>query len=456
MLYDNAQLIGAYLDAFSLTGNDRFAAVAKESLAYVLRDMTHPEGGFYSAEDADSIYRDLARDPSDPDAADKEKSEGGFYVWKLEEIRHLLDKETVDIVTFHYSVLEGGNVTHDPMKEFTGKNIIYRARTIPETAARFDRPEVEIKQVLNTARQDLFAARNERPRPHLDDKVLVDWNGLMISALAKASRLFEDPLYLEAAEKAVRFIHDRMYEGGEHPELYRRWRDGDRKVSAMATDYAFLVQALLDTYAAGFDPWMLTWAIEIGDLMIERFFDDQQGGFYTTHEHQDEHLLMRVKDVTDSVIPSAASVATLNCIRLYRLTGKEQYCRVTERTLQATLQRIRNQPASVPEMLVSLGSHLLRSVEVVLVGKRHSADVQSLLNKINDFPPETLQVVLLAEETDRQALARHMPYLEEMPMVENGATAYICYNRTCQNPVHDPDALVRLLKEATEPPLRKT
>ena len=456
MLYDNAQLISVYLDAFQAFGNRRFARVAEESLAYILRDMTHPDGGFYSAEDADSIYRDLSGVSPESDTGDGEKSEGGYFVWRMDEIRYLLDRNTADIFAYHFDVRENGNVLSDPMEEFTGKNVLYRAHTVPETARHFDRSETNMERLLKTAGRDLFVARLNRPRPHLDDKILTEWNGLMISALAKAARVLEKSHYLTAAEAAVHFIHDRLYDRGEPPVLYRRWRDGERKVSGMAAVYAFLVQGLLDVYEAGFDPWMFGWAVELNDILIERFFDSEIGGFYATHDGQDSNLLFHVMDATDSVLPSAASVAARNCIRLHRWTGNDRYLRVAEQTFSAARERVRNQPASVPEMLVSEGTLLLRSAEVVIAGSRESAESRALLEAVRWFPPETVQLTLIGNETDRDRLAGRMPHIRNMEVGRKGeVAAYVCYDQACREPVSDPDGLDRLLREAFDPPLRQ-
>jgi len=363
MLYDNAQLIRTYVDAYELTGDETFAAVAKETIHYVLRDMTHPKGGFYSAEDADSVYVDV-RTADTGDKRSGKKAEGGFYIWQHDEIMHILNKEHGDddfnVFAFYYGIKPEGNVSHDPLGEFKGKNILYRAAGVEETAGRFSRSESDIRAVLSQMRETLFAARNRRPRPHLDDKVLVEWNGLMISALAAAYRVFGDRKYQDAADRAVSFIYEHMYEQGKTPELYRRWRDGERKIPAMASDYAYLVQGLLDLYEAASDGSKLEWAVGLGADMVERFHDTARGGFYTTEDGQDRHLLLKARDTRDNVMPSVDAVAAMNCIRLHRYSGRDMFDQAADRTLRASINLLEKQPSAVPTLLAALGTGMLR------------------------------------------------------------------------------------------------
>ncbi|MGM0452514.1 MAG: thioredoxin domain-containing protein [Thermodesulfobacteriota bacterium] len=458
MLYDNAQLIGLYLDAYETTGQNRFAEVARACLAYVLRDMTHPEGGFYSAEDADSVYYDLGRPDADAPANSPEKAgkkrEGGFYVWRYAELETLLGGHNAAVFAHYYGAKNNGNVASDPMEEFGGKNILYRARTLDDTAGRFDLSVPGVSEILEKSRQILFEARQNRPRPHLDDKVIVEWNGLMISALAKAYRSLGDDRYLAAAENAVRFIYEKLYDNQGEPQLYRRWRDGESKVSAMAGDYAFLVQALLDTYEAGFAPWILEWAISLADDMADRFYDAENGGFYATYEEQDRHLIFHVKDSTDNVIPSAASVATLNLIRLYRQTGQDRFHAIVEQTLTSMQESIDNHPAGVVTMLVAQGTAMLAPVEVVVSGQADAANAGALIDTVRSCAGEAASLIRIATEADRDRLAGQMGHLAQMPVPAGEAAAYVCCNQTCQAPVSDSPSLKKAIEEALTAPLQ--
>ncbi len=462
MLYDNAQLIHLYIDAYEMTGNKTFAGVAKASLEYVLRDMTHPDGGFYSAEDADSVYVNLdpgfgVRNREIDEKTGKKKSEGGFYVWRHDELMHILeeyhDNDLFKIFAFHYGIKSGGNVKSDPLGEFTEKNILYRARSLAKTAEHFGRNEDEIMRVLAEAKKTLFEIRNQRPRPHLDDKILVEWNGLMISAVSAAYRVFGDQRYFMAADNAISFIYDRMYEKGKAPELFRRWREGERKIPAMAADYAFLVQGLLDLYETDFDASRLDWAIELSKQMIELFYDEKYGGFYTTAEGHDPNLLLKTKDTTDNVIPSVDAVSVMNLTRLYRYTGNVRFQQAAERTLKASVRRVEKQPASASAMAVALGVNLLRHVETIVVGDGTDSDAgRAVHNVLRSYPREVITPVWITGKKNQEILSAHMPHIREMNNPEEVPRVFVCFDQTCQAPVSDPEKLGEVLKQAFETP----
>ncbi len=462
MLYDNAQLIRLYVEAYDMTGNKAFASAAKDGLAYIMRDMTHPDGAFYSAEDADSVYVDLTGEPLD-DAKGRKKAEGGFYVWHHDEIMNILrieqKKEVFDIFAFYYGIQPEGNVAHDPLGEFTGKNILHRVRTVQDAAKHFGLTEREIEQALSGARETLFLARNHRPRPHLDDKVLVEWNGLMISAFAAAYRVFGDRKYLSAAEAAISFIHENMYEDNMYeneniPELYRRWRDGERKIPAMAADYAFLIQGLLDAYEAGFDASHLGWAVLLAGEMSKRFFDQKQGGFYTTGDGQDPHLLLKAKDPMDNVMPSVDAVAVMNFIRLYRYTGNRDFFQAADRTLAAAADRMEKHPSAVPSMIAALGVSRLTHAEAVVVGSMDSEEADVLADVIHAYPREAISPVWIDGTETREMLSVYMPHVKDMTAKGNRPRVFVCFDRTCHEPVSDLEMLENLLETAFESPLQ--
>ena len=354
MLYDNAQMIPVLLEAYEISGDIRFARAAVQTLDYIHREMTHELGGFYSAEDADSYPLDLSG-PDSP-APGGHKTEGAFYVWEKSEIDSILDKDESGIFCRYYGVGENGNVKADPSGEFSGKNILYEARSIGEVARETGMEEKAVESVVRQAAEKLRTARNRRPRPFRDEKILVEWNALMISALVKASRILGDEAYLDRARKAVDFILTRMV--SQDGRLYRRWADGQRAVFAMAGDYAMLVQALLDLYENGLDPVYLREARQMGAVMLDLFFDDKQGGFFMTAAEQDNHLIMRPRDLTDNVIPAANSVAAQNCIRLFRITDEQRFYEAAQKTFQASEKRFRQNPQSAPRLLSALGRFL--------------------------------------------------------------------------------------------------
>ncbi|MBU0768755.1 MAG: thioredoxin domain-containing protein, partial [Proteobacteria bacterium] len=271
MLYDNAQLLKNYLDAFLITGDRFFEKIARETADYILRDMTHLDGGFYSAEDADSL-------PSGKNLEDKEKrkAEGAFYVWEQKEIKDLLGDGPGEIFSYRYGVKSEGNAEFDPFNEFRGKNILFNAHSIDEVAEKFDLSKEEIETSLIQSKLKLLAVRSKRHRPHLDDKVLTSWNGLMISALSRSYQVLGEKRYLEAARNAAIFLRKNLYDDKTNA-LFRRWRQGERKIAGMADDYAFLIQGLIDLYEADFDPGWIEWALKLMDEQIKLFYDAENG-----------------------------------------------------------------------------------------------------------------------------------------------------------------------------------
>ena len=439
MLYDNAQLLRNYLDAFLITRDKFFEKIARETADYVLRDMTHPDGGFYSAEDADSLPPD-----SDENVDHKKKIEGAFYVWEQKEIDAVLGPDPGEIFSYHYGLQLEGNVEYDPHGDFKGKNILFVAHSLDETADKFSKSKNAIAQTLKESKLKLLQARTARPRPHLDDKILTSWNGLMISALSRAYQVLEDERYLIAARRAAKFIQKNLYDSATKL-LHRRWRKGERKIAGMASDYAFLIQGLIDLYEADFDPGQLEWALELMDEQIKLFYDKENGGFFMTRKDHDKNIIMRVKEDSDSVIPSAGSVAVLNLLRLARFADTTEYAKVAENTLKNILSRIKAQPDSAPNLLIALITSRVKPVEVVIVGDRNKEDTRSMLKTVNSLFILGKIIMLVDNNTTRSRLARYLPFIEAVKKMDNRATAYVCTDKTCKQPVTDPVALTELL-----------
>jgi hypothetical protein len=434
MLYDQAQLAVAYLEAFQITGRPSLAQTAREVLDYVLRDMTDAEGGFYSAEDADSVI-----DPSQPEV----KGEGAFYVWRRAEIDAVLGRPAADWFCYRYGVEEDGNVAQDPHGEFAGKNILYEAHTIEQTADHFGASTEEVAAALEEARAALRAVRNLRPRPHRDDKILTSWNGLMISALAVAAQVLAEERYLQAARRAAEFILTRLYDRGAR-RLLRRYRLGEAAIPGFLDDYAFLAQGLLDLYEAGFEIRYLELALELTERMRELFEDPQHGAFFSTAE-EDSHLVLRIKDDYDGAEPSGNSIAALNLLRLAAITGRAELRESAERTLKAFSSRMRLAAAGVPQMLVALGWYLGRPKQIVIAGPAGDARTQSLLDVVRRrFLPH--KVVLLADDRTRARLAAWQPAVASMHGLHGRPAAYVCENFVCREPVSEPEELARLLE----------
>jgi uncharacterized protein YyaL (SSP411 family) len=417
MLYDQAQLAISCVEAFQITGDPQYAQIARSTLDYVLRDMTHPGGAFYSAEDADS-----AVDAAQP----HEKSEGAFYIWSAAEIRALVPH--ADAFCARYGVLDGGNVENDPHGEFTGKNILYEAQPVDADLAE--------------DRRLLFAARGMRPRPHLDDKILAAWNGLMISAFALAGAALNEPRYAEAARRAAEFIVGHMYSGGV---LLRRFRDGDAAIPGFLDDYSMFTQALLDLYETQFDRRHLDLAIELTDKMRERFEDQEKGGFFTSPEG-DASLVIRMKDDYDGAEPSGNSIAVMNLLRLAQLANRLEYREVAERTVTAFEPRLSVASAALPQMLAACEFLSGEPQQIVIVGEKESPDTQALLRAVfTRFSPNRVLILIDSEEA-RAAFASRIPSIAAMREVDGRAAAYVCRNYACQLPVSSPDKLAGLLQ----------
>ncbi len=420
MLYDQAQLAISYLEAFQITGDKAYEHVAQGIFEYVLRDLRDPEGGFYSAEDADS-----APDASLPQV----KSEGAFYLWAYAEIEHLLGPGDAARFARWYGVESGGNVASDPHNEFRGRNILFEAETPPPEAAAM--------------RTRLLEARSRRPHPHLDDKILTAWNGLMISAFAKGGAVLGEPRYLEAARQAAEFVLARLRDAGTGV-LLRRYRESEAAIPGVLDDYAFLAQALLDIYEAGFDLNRLETAVRLTERAVELFEDKAAGGFYSTAEGEDD-LILRVKDSYDGAEPSGNSIMASNLLRLAEVTGREDFRAAAERTFRTIGGQVSEAPVGSPQLLAAYEFTMARRQQIVIVGDRSLPQTRALIREAHRrFLPWSV-VLQVDNETSRDVLAQWQPAVAQM-RAEGAAAAHVCEDYACQLPVSDPAALGELLK----------
>jgi uncharacterized protein YyaL (SSP411 family) len=434
MLYDQAQLAVAYLDAFQITLEPLFEEVVRDTLDYVRRDMTAKEGGFFSAEDADSEI---------PGSTEHKKQEGAFYVWSKDQVAVL--GEEAEIFNFHYAVKAEGNVPSggDPHGEFTKKNILIELGSVPATAKHFGKDEAEVRQLLATARQTLFSVRAKRPRPHLDDKIITAWNGLMISAFARAAQILNDPVYLESAIRAATFLSKELYDGSRKV-LFRNYREGRSAVEGFADDYAFYIQGLLDLYEASFDVGWLRFAIELQEIQDRLFFDSKRSGYFTGSGN-DPSILLRLKEDNDSAEPAASSIAALNLLRLAQIRNDADSYERAEKTIDAFAPQIGHFASAMPQMLVALDLTLSDPRQIVIAGQPNSAETRSLIAEVHrHFVPN--KVLLLADGGEGQRyLEEKLEVLRGMKPVDGKPAAYICKNFTCKAPVTDPKALGALL-----------
>ncbi|CAA9262881.1 MAG: Uncharacterized protein YyaL [uncultured Chthoniobacterales bacterium] len=434
MLYDNAQLAVAYADAFQITRDPLFEEVTRGILDYVLRDMTSPEGGFYSAEDADSIIAH----------GKPEHAEGAFYVWTKEEIEGALGG-AAEIFTYHYGVEPTGNAPQgsDPHGEFTGKNILIQRHTVAETAERFGKTEAELRELLAHARRRLFDEREKRPRPHLDDKIITAWNGLMISAFARAAQVLGEPKYLAAAEQAAGFLRSNLYDASRKT-LVRNFREGPSAVEGFADDYAFLIGGLLDLYEASFDVEWLKFAIDLQATQDRLFFDAADGGYFSG-TGTDPSILLRMKEDNDGAEPAASSIAALNLLRLSQLRRDDTMRGRAEKTIAAFSVMLAQVPSAMPQMLVALDSLLSKPQQIVIAGERESSATRALIREVHrQYAPNKIVVLADGDEGQRY-LEDKLPELHGMRQLDEKPTAYVCENFACQAPVNDPAALRDLL-----------
>jgi uncharacterized protein len=435
MLYDQAQLAASYVEAFQITGDMQYAETARETLDYVLRDLCDEGGAFYSAEDADS-----AVDPARP----REKREGAFYLWSRAEIDELAGRPVADWVSYRYGVEDGGNVREDPHEEFTGRSILFRAHSLEETAAQFGRSLEEVRAGILQASRKLLDARGGRPRPHLDDKILTAWNGLAISAFARAGAVLRQKPYTDAAVRAAEFIVARLYDPASGV-LLRRYREGDAAIPGFLDDYAFFAQACLDLYETVFDLRWLEQAVRLTGKMRELFEDPEAGGFYST-QAGDPSLVMRIKEDYDGAEPSGNSIAILNLLRLAAITGRAEPRESAERALAAFSNRLMEAPVAVPQMLAGFEFSVAPPREIVIVGEKSSPDTQELLKVLHArFLPHAVSLLVDGDES-RRVLSAGLPALAEMRKLDGRAAAYVCENYACRLPVADPARFAELLQ----------
>jgi uncharacterized protein YyaL (SSP411 family) len=435
MLYDQAQLAVSYLDAFQITKDRQFDSVARDILDYVARDMTSKEGGFFSAEDADSLF-----EHGKPD-----HGEGAFYVWTKKEIDAALG-DAAEVFDFHYGVQSHGNAPEgsDPQDEFRGKNILIERHTIAETAKQFKKSEDDVRQSLARSREKLFAIRAKRPRPHLDDKIIAAWNGLMISAYARAAQVLDEPRYLESATRAANFVRAHLWDDSRKT-LFRSYREGRSAVEGFADDYAFVVQGLLDLYEASFDVEWLKFATQLQETQDRLFFDEKSGGYFTT-SGKDASVLLRMKDDNDGAEPAASSVAALNLSRLSQFRDDKQMAERAKKAIDAFAAILSHFPSAMPQMLVALDYSLSKPRQIVIAGTKDTLETKALVKEVHrHFLPKT--IVLLADGAEGQKyLGERNQAISAMSLVDGKPVAYVCENFTCKAPVAGPKQLAELLE----------
>jgi len=414
MLYDNAQLLRTYAQLYCITGNELFKNVTEETADYLLREMLHGEGGFYSTQDADS-----------------EGEEGKFFIWSPQEINAILGEEAGEIFARIYDVSDFGN--------FEGKNILHPILSVEQASKLFRKDVKEIAALVADSKEKLFQEREKRIKPFRDEKIITSWNGLVLSGLAEAINISPKRAYVESANRTVQFIFSKMFRDGH---LLHTYKDGKAKLLGYLDDYAFLAVGLLDLYETTFDRTQLERAIELADAMLSEFWDEQDGAFFYTGKSH-EQLISRAKPVFDASIPSGNSMATHLLLRLYHLTGREDYLKRAEAVLRSYYDAMMSQPFGFAHMLCALDLYLRKPKEIVVIGNREDTNVAELVNRIHSvyLPNKNLQLA-----GPDQSLEKISPLLQGKTQLDGKPTVYVCHNFTCSAPVTNWEELKPLLE----------
>ena len=422
MIYDQALVAMAYTEAYQATRNDYYREVAEEIFTYVLRDMTSTKGGFFSAEDADS-----------------EGEEGKFYLWSREDFEQILDKDLAEIAIYIFNLQEGGNFLDESTRIHTGHNILYLKNSLDKIAERLNLSEAELRSKVEKIRNKLYNIREQRIHPHKDDKILTDWNGLMIAALAKAGRVFQDQSYIEAAEKALDFINSSLSK--DDGQLLHRYREGKAEINAFLTDYSFIIWGLLELYEATFNIKYIKQALEFLKIQDENFWDDYIGGYFFT-SNENEELLTRQKNIYDGAIPSGNSVALLNLLRLGQITGDHALEEKADILSRVFSEKVESNPDAYTQLMVATDFAIGPTYSLVVAGKTDNDDTVKMIETINNnYIPNKVFIQRKTDQNppDIDSFSNFVQYFED----EGGkATAYICINKTCKPATQDLDKVM--------------
>jgi uncharacterized protein YyaL (SSP411 family) len=424
MLYDQALLAIAFLEAYQATRKVHFADTAQEIFTYVLRDMTGQEGGFYSAEDADS-----------------EGEEGKFYIWSSAEIQVVLGEEDAALFSKVYNIRQEGNFFDEATRRLTGKNIPHLTMILPTLAEVTDVEHHELSNRLTKIRKKLYQARRNRVPPYKDDKVLTDWNGLMIAALAIGGRVLGDSSLTAAARKAAEFILTRLKKDGR---LLKRYRLGTASLPAHLDDYAFMVWGLLELYETTFALHFLQEALALNQAQTEHFFDSESGSFFLTADDT-EKVLLRKREFYDGAIPSGNSLTALNNLRLARITGNMALEETALGIIRACSADLRQSPAAYTQMMAAVSFALGPSLEVVIAGEPEASDTSALLKPLRAVFAPNMVVLVRPSGEQGSELVKLAPFCHGMSANCGKATAYICRNRSCLAPITDAERLPALI-----------
>lgn len=428
MLYDQALLAITYTEAWQITKNPFYEKKAREILEYLIRDMTSPEGGVYSAEDADS-----------------EGEEGKFYLWTVGEVEELVGAEDAELLSDVYNLSSDGNFTDEATGEQSDRNIFHLKEPLADTAARLGIPVEAFERKLEDLREKLFARREKRVHPYKDDKILTDWNGVAIAAFSKAAAAFGEKRYSDAARGSIEFVRDNLVRDGR---LLHRYREGEAGITASVDDYAFFIWGLLEYYESVFDEEYLALAISLCRDQFEHFWDEEFAGFFFTAD-DGEALIARQKEIYDGALPSGNSVSTLNILKIARVTGDPDLEDRAARMAAAFSSQISRHPASFSMHMNSLDFMLGPSFEIVIAGDRNSPETRRFLDALSgEFLPN--KTVIVKDEANEAEISGIAPYTRSCGLLDGKAAAYVCSNYECRLPTDDPARMLELVREAEE------
>jgi len=430
MLYDQALVALAYIELYQATKNTEYSKTAQEILTYVLRDMRSPEGGFYSAEDADS-----------------EGEEGKFYVWSKDEIKNILNPELANLAIEIFNIKEEGNFLDESTRSKTGTNILHLNNPISNLSRSLNISEQYLRIKTEEIREKLYNKRKNRVHPQKDDKILTDWNGLMIVALARGAQVFCEDSYLHAADKALNFILSTMR--NKEGRLLHRFREGESGIDSYLTDYAFLIWGLIDLYETTFNIKYLKTAIELNDIQIKHYWDDIIGGFYFTADDSEE-LLTRPKEIYDGAIPSGNSVAMLNLLRLSYITGDAELEKKADILSRVFTEKLLKTPMAYTQFMIAADFAVGPTYSLVIAGESNSQDTRDMIEVIKNIYSPNKVLLLRRTELKPPDIDEFSNFVGFFNNQKGRSTAYVCINKMCKAPTQDVDQVIKYLNSNWE------
>ena len=426
MLYDQAINAMAYLEAYQATGKEQYARTAREIFSYILRDMTSPEGGFYSAEDADS-----------------EGEEGKFYLWTIEEVKDILGEEDGTFFAEVFNMREDGNFRDESSGDQINRNIPYLTASTSQLAKRYKLTEEEFLARIESLRQKLFVVREKRIHPLKDDKILTDWNGLMIAAFAKGAQVLGDEQYAAAARNAADFVLSTLRQSDG--QLLKRYREGVAALPAHLEDYAFTIWGLLELYQTTFELDYLQHAVDLNQTMLDLFWDEKSGGFFFTADDGEE-LIVRTKEIFDGAIPSGNSVAALDLLLIGRITGNIELEKKAATVGKVFSAQVNRSPMGYTQLLLATEFAMGPAYEIVIVGDPGSADTQDMTELVQRLYVPNRVLLLKSTGEDGEKLSKLAPFTKTQYTIDGKATAFVCQNYACQAPTTDLKAVAKVFK----------